>query len=153
MGCRRAVDRQPLKRLPLCVLLQQASVSTQALKASKKEFVATHDYAQQMWSALNHAVFGGVLKPTKFIIQERKKWTFWGECEGWQESNRWGAHYTKCIRLRRRWPHPKKFIAAMAHEMVHQYEWERQGVMTHGKTFFAWKEKLAEKGITLSIYL
>jgi predicted SprT family Zn-dependent metalloprotease len=96
-------------------------------------------------------VFNGVLEfPEKIIIQDRKKWDFWGECEGWQRGHRYGPHYTKAIRLQKTYLDPKRFIDVMAHEMVHQYEWERQGVMTHGKTFWAWKEKLAEKGIPLT---
>lgn len=136
-----------LKRLPLSVLVRKAESV-----GKNSEFVATQEHAMMVWTALNHAVFGGVLvRPERFIIQHRPTWDFWGECEGLQRGHRNGPHYTKTIRLQKRYQNPKKFIDVLAHEMVHQYEWERQGVMTHGKTFFAWKEKLAEKGIPLTV--
>jgi hypothetical protein len=147
MGHKLAVKKQPLKRLPLCVLVRQAEKHE-----SRDQFTVTNEHAHIVWHALNHAVFGGVLRfPEKIIVQNRKKWEFWGECEGWQRTHRYGPHYTKVIRIRRTLPSAKKFIEIMAHEMVHQYEWERQGIMTHGKHFFAWKDKLAKKGISLNI--
>jgi len=51
----------------------------------------------------------------------------------------------------------------MAHEMVHQFQWdvlsnERQSqgldpIMSHGPSFFAWREPLAEYDIPLSTKL
>jgi hypothetical protein len=48
---------------------------------------------------------------------------------------------------------------AVAHEMVHQYQWDieskrrvRQGmgsIMSHGPTFYAWRDKLKKHGIPL----
>lgn len=147
MSIKSKATRESVKRLPLSVLVKRAESV-----GKNSEFRATKEHAEVVWTALNHAVFGGVLvPPEKFIIQDRPTWDFWGECEGWQRGSRWGQHYTKCIRIQQVHPNPKRFIDVMAHEMVHQYEWERQGVMTHGKTFFAWREKLAEKGIPLTI--
>jgi hypothetical protein len=146
MSRRSPGRRQSAKRLPLSVLVRKAEQFDKT-----NQFVANHEHARIVWEALNHAVFNGVLEfPEKIIIQDRKKWDFWGECEGWQRGHRYGPHYTKAIRLQKTYLDPKRFIDVMAHEMVHQYEWERQGVMTHGKTFWAWKEKLAEKGIPLT---
>lgn len=149
MSRKSPARKQPVRRLSLSVLMRNAERFDRTEK-----FVATQEHAEIVWQALNHAVFGGVLqKPEKIIIQNRQKWDFWGECEGWQRGSRWGEHYTKSIRLQKIYSDPKKFIDVMAHEMVHQYEWEKLGVMTHGKkTFFVWKDKLAEKGIPLSIY-
>ncbi len=146
MSQKSPARKLPLKRLPLSVLVRQAE------NQGREQFVATKEHAQMVWHALNHAVFGGVLQyPEKMIIQDRPTWDFWGECEGWQRGSRWGQHYTRAIRLQKIHPSPKRFIDVMAHEMVHQYEWERQGTMTHGKTFWAWKDKLAEKGIPLTV--
>lgn len=148
MGVRSKATKESVKRLPLSVLVKRAERS-----GANTEFKATHDDAVIVWTALNHAVFGGILvMPEKFIVQDRKNWDFWGECEGWQRGSRWGEHYTKCIRIQKVQPNAKRFIDVMAHEMVHQYEWEQQGVMTHGqKTFFVWRDKLAEKGIPLTV--
>lgn len=145
MSVKSKVKRRKVKRLPLSVLVKRAE-----RQGKKSKYQATLHDARTVWSALNHAVFGGVLNlPEKFIVQNRSTWDFWGECEGWIRGSRWGQPYTKAIRLQRIYRNPKTFIDVMAHEMVHQYEWERQGVMSHGRTFFAWKEKLEEKGIPL----
>jgi hypothetical protein len=46
-------------------------------------------------------------------------------------------------------PDFKSFIVILAHEMIHAWQWVIKGKMTHGKTFFQWKEKLLEQGIPL----
>lgn len=117
-------------------------------------FIATREHAEFIWEALNRGVFRGQLvRPEKFIVRDydESKWPYWGECEGLQRGHRYGPHYTKTIRLQKRWPNFKKFITVLAHEMVHQYEWEKQGVMTHGKTFFAWEQRLRDHGIRLTV--
>lgn len=43
----------------------------------------------------------------------------------------------------------KKFLIVLAHEMIHCWQWIVEGEMTHGKTFFQWREKLAEHEIPL----
>ena len=57
----------------------------------------------------------------------------------------------------------KDEMFVVAHEMVHQYQWdilsndrEDQGlppIMSHGPSFFAWREPLAEYNIPLSTKL
>lgn len=142
------MTKRPVKRIQIAKLVKSAdAVGTRA------PFIATREVAEIVWHALNRAVFHGKLTfPDNISIRESKeKW--WGVCVGMQRGNRAGPYYTKVIRLQRYWPNPKKFITTMAHEMVHQYEWEMLHDMTHGKTFFAWSEKLKEKGICLSISL
>lgn len=43
------------------------------------------------------------------------------------------------------------FIAVLAHEMVHQWEQQTYGRMTHGKNFFSWKEKFKSLGLPLEV--
>ena len=45
----------------------------------------------------------------------------------------------------------KSFIMILAHEMIHAWQWINFEKMPHGKTFFQWKEKLAEQEIPLNI--
>ena len=60
-----------------------------------------------------------------------------------------GEPYTKCIRINRDWPNLKKLINVMAHEMVHQWEWEKMGTMAHGAAFWSWQERLGNRGLKL----
>ena len=43
----------------------------------------------------------------------------------------------------------KNFVEIMSHEMIHLYEWIEYGRMTHGKNFFAWKQKMEKYGLKL----
>ena len=149
MSRRSPGRRQSAKRLPLSVLVRKAEQFDKT-----NQFVANHEHARIIWEALNHAVFNGVLEfPEKIIIQDRKKWDFWGECEGWQRGHRYGPHYTKAIRLQKTYLDPKRFIDVMAHEMVHQYEWDiLNKSMTHRQSFFMWREQLDKFNIDLKTY-
>lgn len=115
-------------------------------------FVADLAQAEIVYNSLNHTVFAGLLVRPPICIRNYTKRQIWGECEGFFKKSRWGEPYTKVIRLERNWPNYKKFITVIAHEMVHQWEWDTLGVMTHGKTsFFIWKEPLKQHGIILNI--
>jgi hypothetical protein len=117
-------------------------------------FIVTREMVEQIYDAINDAVFRGTLVRPKIVVRDYTKKNMWGECEGYNRGSKWGPTYTKVIRIERVFPNMKKLIAAIAHEMVHQWEWEVHGVMTHGeKTFFIWKEDLLAKGIRLSVTL
>lgn len=129
-------------------------VETAERQGRKSPVVVTVTKVEQIYDAINNSVFGGVLTRPKIVVKDYTKRAMWGECEGWQRGSRWGPNYTAVIRIEKNFPNLKKLIAAVAHEMVHQYEWEYYGVMTHGSTtFFAWEERLRSKGIRLSITL
>lgn len=148
MSKKQPAKKSPGRRISLRRLVDQA-----VDLGYRKPFVATKQDVEMIWDALNRAIFRGVLvKPEKFIMVYDEDWPYWGECEGLQRGHRYGPHYTKAIRLHKYWPNAKKFINTLAHEMVHQYEWEQQGTMSHGKTFFAWEERLREYGIPLGVY-
>jgi hypothetical protein len=129
-------------------------VNVAAKQRRNTPLVVQKEMVENIYTAVNNAVFNGVLTMPKIVVRDYTKKNFWGECEGWQRGSRWGEHYTVVIRIEKHFPNLKKLIATVAHEMVHQYEWEFHGVMTHGTTtFFAWEEKLRSKGIRLSISL
>jgi hypothetical protein len=129
-------------------------VETATKQGRKAPLRVTTEMVEDIYDAINRAVFSGVLQRPKIIVRDYKKRDIWGECEGWQKLHRWGPPYTKVIRIQRHFPNLKTLIAVIAHEMVHQWEWDFYNVMTHGNTtFFAWEEKLRSKGIRLSITL
>jgi len=119
---------------------------------TKSPLVANVKLAEEIYDSLNRAVFNGILTRPKITVKDYTKRRIWGECEGSSKGSRWGKCYVKVIRVSKNWPNLKKLINVMAHEMVHQHEWEYHGVMTHGNTtFFTWDEKLRSKGIVLRI--
>ena len=129
-------------------------VETASKEGRNAPLVVTKEMVEDIYDAINNAVFNGVLTRPKIVVRDYTKRCIWGECEGWFRGSRWGAPYTQVIRIERHFPNLKKLIAAVAHEMVHQWEWEYYSVMTHGSTtFFAWEERLRSKGIRLSITL
>jgi hypothetical protein len=106
-------------------------------------------YAEQVYNAINRTVFNGQLTRPKIVIRDYNK-NFWGECEGMYVDNR---PVCKVIRMHRWIPNSKIFIRVMAHEMVHQWEFEKgpYNRMTHGKrTFWSWKPECARWGINLT---
>ena len=109
----------------------------------------TPQYAEQVYNAINRTVFKGTLTRPKILIKNYKK-NWWGECEGTVVD---GKNVCRFIRMQKFMPNSKTFIRVMAHEMVHQWEWEKgpYGVMTHGKrTFYSWKPECARWGINLT---
>lgn len=136
-----------MKRLQLNYFVREAQK-----QGRKAPVYVTVEQVETIYTSINNAVFGGVLKMPKIIVRDYKNRQIWGECEGWQRLHRWGPPYTKIIRIQRHFPNLKTLIAVIAHEMVHQWEWDFHNVMTHGNTtFFLWEEKLRSKGIRLSI--
>ena len=126
-------------------------VETAAQQGRNCPLIVTKDMVEDIYDSVNRAVFNGILERPKLVVRNYATREIWGECEGWQRGSRWGAHYTVVIRIQKHFPNLKKLIAVVAHEMVHQWEWDKCGVMTHGRaTFFAWEDRLRSKGIRLA---
>lgn len=123
------------------------------------EFKPTLDRGQEIYNLINHYIFDNGLDPAKLHIKRTRG--YWGMCAGDQNAN--GDFFTKEIILTNRFPNLSSFVAIMAHEMVHQFQWdilsnERQSqglgpIMSHGPSFFAWRKPLAEYNIPLSTKL
>lgn len=83
----------------------------------------------------------------------------WGYCV-WETSKQSNDSYCR-IRLMDKWFCPQWFINTLAHEMVHQYQWDidrwaryDRGLTkdiqgSHGPSFFAHRERLAHYGLKL----
>jgi len=110
---------------------------------------ASHQMVIQIYDSINRAVFGSSLTRPRLIINDYPD--MWGECRGARRGHRHGEHYVKCIRINRNWPNMKKLINVVAHEMVHQWEWERLGSMDHGANFWSWQERLNNRGLKLYV--
>lgn len=120
-------------------------------------YLATIREVKALYRLLNKEIFSNRLSMPKIYIKPRLKGS-WGECIGADTLYMPGK--SRCvITLSERWYCKQWLIMSLAHEMCHQYEWDviskhrhKQGlppIMSHGPTFFRWKNKLKKKGIPL----
>lgn len=92
---------------------------------------------------INRNVFNNELRMPSFRLVYTK--AFWGECAGVP------GDVTRCtIKMNKSFLSKRLFIYTMAHEMVHQWEWLTHEHMTHGPTFFVWRDQLAKYNIKLT---
>lgn len=97
------------------------------------------------WHLLNKAVFGGILTPPK-RIEIKKFHDCYGWCSGYKRHRRVAMGIRSNINDR------KLFLTVLIHEMIHQWEHETYGIMTHGQTFFEWQGKVKRHlGLELSV--
>ena len=101
---------------------------------------------KETYKLINKYVFNNQLTRPLISIGVCRK--YWGMCIGHQFPTRKG---TRCeIKLMDKWFCVQWMVTTLAHEMVHQYEWDvLEKDMTHRQNFFIWREKLAEFGIDL----
>jgi len=130
------------KRVQLHKLVQQAE-----RLGSHNPIRPCRAQLESIYDSINRAVFAGALNRPKFKLSSDP--SFWGEIEVGHKINRWGERQTICIRFAREFPSMKSMINTMAHEMVHQWEWERNDNFTHGQAFYAWNERLADRGLKI----
>lgn len=131
-----------MQKLQLSKIVRQADRS-----GHHNPFQTNRKMVAQIYDSINRAIFGGMLKRPQLIINAYTD--MWGECQGARRKHCAGPHYTKCIRITRNWPNMKKLINVIAHEMIHQWEWERKGYMSHGANFWGWQDRLANRGLKL----
>ena len=121
-------------------------------RTSEKEVAA-------LYRLLNREIFNGKLPTPVFEIGQCRN--YWGFCYG-KDFNADNGDRSKCIiRLSDKWCCKQWLVTILAHEMCHQYQWDvysknrvKQGLepmMSHGPSFFKYKEKLAKRGIALKI--
>jgi hypothetical protein len=130
----------PLKRLMQTPLPPISYQKRQLYRPSLRE-VRYH------YSILNQYVFKNqlVIPPIQMGICRN----YWGKCEGITDQTKKGTYCT--IKLSDKWFCVQWLITTLAHEMVHQYEWDFLDTMTHRQSFFIWREELAKFNINLKI--
>lgn len=123
----------------------------------KMSYVANIREVKAIYRLINKEVFNNRLAVPKIYIKSRLMGS-WGECYG--ADTPYNPYKSRCvITLADRWYCKQWLIMTIAHEMCHQYEWDiiskrrqREGlppIMSHGPTFFRWRNKLKKKGIPL----
>jgi len=110
----------------------------------------TESMVLMWWRVLNDAIFGGKLKqPKRFELRNFHKETL-----GWCKSHGRKSTGNVVIGLRREYDDRNTFLTVLAHEMVHQSQWEEDSRMTHGGTFHVWERRVNQAtGLPLGEYV
>lgn len=110
-------------------------------KTYDKPFKPKYSDCKEVFNNINRNIFSNTLTKPKFIIAEND--LYWGMCNI-EEDN------TITIYINKDFLSKKLFVFTLAHEMVHQWEWENNGTMSHGPAFFQWRDKLKSYNIVLT---
>lgn len=120
-----------------------------------------------LYRVINRNIFDNQLTQPPMYIGQLKR--AWGRCL-WlptrQRRSSWGKPGTWCmIELNDKYISPQWFCATLAHEMVHQWQWDiyrwqhrktfgREMFLdsgAHGPSFHVWRDALADWGIPLKL--
>lgn len=100
-------------------------------KNFNSDFTPTESIAWYWWHVINKAAFKSQLpQPTKISV--RTLYCAWGECLCDYRNNTSEISISIAIQTR------KMFIATVAHEMVHQWQFHFGSKVNHGKQFKDW---------------
>ncbi len=127
--------------------------------AYQKRLLYRTDYEEvvKLYRILNKTIFNNkLIMPEIEVVPRCRK--YWGICFGTVDMPTSRKSFCK-IRLMDKWYCRQWLIAILAHEMCHQYQWDVEGVkrlakgkepiMSHGPSFFIFREKLKKHGIPL----
>jgi hypothetical protein len=127
----------------------------------KKSFRPTEEDIIYSYNILNKYIFNNQLvRPeiTQGIIHKA-----WGLCQWHHDEQSTGSYCS--IRLSDKWFCSQWFLNTLAHEMVHQYQWDINrwhhieqygkdinfGGGAHGPSFYAWREQFSYYNLNLKI--
>lgn len=112
---------------------------------------------KELYEILNYYIFNNKLKMPEIEVMPRCR-KYWGICFGSYTMPNSRRSFCK-IRVMDKWFCQQWLITTLAHEMCHQYQWDVEGVkriaqgrepiMSHGPSFYIFREKLAKHGISL----
>lgn len=110
------------------------------------DFEVTPALIMYWWRHINDAIFDGQLStPYKVLVRKFNHNDTLGTCQGWGSSKKRPI----VLEMKAEFDDKEMFMAILAHEMVHQWEQQTHGRMTHGKNFFGWEDKLKQLGLPL----
>ena len=119
-------------------------------------FRPSNRFVNYVYELINYEVFDNILHKPKLETQSHRR-KYWGMCIGNVHRSYTGSYCE--IKLMDKWFCPQWFVTTLAHEMVHQYQWDilgperqQQGkdwLMSHGPSFFQFREDLKCHHISL----
>jgi hypothetical protein len=121
-------------------------------RTSQKEVLA-------LFKIINKEIFNNKLPTPKIEVMGRCR-KYWGLCTANDFVLNTDPTKSDCvIRLMDKWFCKQWLISTLAHEMCHQYQWDiysrkrvkngQKPIMSHGPSFFLFRDKLAAHGISL----
>lgn len=129
------------------------SISSQ----KKLSYRPTRKEVRQLYNLINKEIFNNQLPKARIEVRSHCR-GYWGICmaEGFNPKRK----TSQCvIRISDRWYCKQWLINILAHEMVHQHQWDvyskernkegKDPLMSHGPSFFAFKKHLSEHGLIL----
>ena len=113
----------------------------------------------ELFRIINKEIFNEQLPLPEIQVVSRCR-TYWGICIAKSVNPDYTHKISTCIiRVSDKWYCKQWLITTLAHEMCHQYQWDIEGInrikqgknplMSHGPSFFMWREKLVKHGIPL----
>ncbi len=139
-------------------LLQLMSEPLPNIGLQKKlSYRPTKKEVKNLYNIINEEIFNNELPPARLEVKSHCR-GYWGLCmaQGFNPKKK----SSQCkIRLSDRWYCKQWLIDTLAHEMVHQYQWDiyskeravegKEPIMSHGPSFYKFRKQLAEYGIVL----
>lgn len=128
----------------------------------RKSFRPTEEDINYAYNLINRYVFDGVL--VRPDIQQGTLRQAWGYCH-WELNEQPSGSQCK-IQLMDKWFCPQWFMNTLAHEMIHQYQWDidrwehiehygrdiHQKSGGHGPSFFIWRERFEHYDLHLKTW-
>jgi hypothetical protein len=139
-------------------LKQLMSESLPSLTAQKRlQYKTNQREVRRLFRLLNEEVFYDKLVMPKIYVKARLRGA-WGICEG--DDIPFVKGKSRCeIYLSDKWYCKQWLITTLAHEMVHQYQWDvysqireargKESLMSHGPSFYVFRSRLKKYGIPL----
>lgn len=93
-------------------------------------FEINYRHVAYWFGVINRAAFRNTLPVPKFVLNRMKD--TWGWCISDPKST--------VIKINSNIDNRELFLATLAHEMVHQYQYINEGKMTHQGSFKEWKQ-------------
>lgn len=126
----------------------------------KMSYVTNIRETKALYRLINSSIFSDRLTMPKIQVKPRLR-DMWGQCYG--ADTGYNKNKSRCvILLSERWYCRQWLIMALAHEMVHQWQWDvyskrrmKKGlepIMSHGPSFHMWKKKFHKHGLPLKEY-
>ena len=139
-------------------LLQLMSEPLPSIGLQKKlSYRPTKREVKKLYNIINEEIFNNELPPAHLEVKSHCR-GYWGLCMSTGFNPKKKSSQCK-IRLSDRWYCKQWLIDTLAHEMVHQYQWDiyskeravegKEPIMSHGPSFYKFRKQLAEYGIML----
>lgn len=107
---------------------------------SSKSFRPSKRFIMECFHSLNSEIFDDTIKAFKQIKWISSNHEYFGRCSGEVTKGR-KIRYCN-LEISAQFPSMMIFFTTLIHEMVHAHQWQHEGQMGHGMTFYKWKEKI-----------